>query len=291
MGETKSRAVASEPLDRYLSNCAFARRMRAPRRAIQPRPEAAALSECLMKERMRSAVIVGPAGCGKTDLALAAMAKDKGRAWVELSVAALLGGTEYRGQFEERAMGLLKAIADERRISGTETVLFVDECHMLWGAGRLKGGCVDMVNILKPFLADGTVTLVGATTPKEFASTVALDPAFMRRVTPIALGEPPEAVTVRACSQFCAGDVPDRLIKEMVRKSAGISYWSANPDRSIECLDRAMAKSRARGTGRAGTTAADMDAALADMGAAFSLAEEFLKSGGEGAETGGKERR
>ena len=99
---------------------------------------------------------------------------------IELSMGSLLAGTKYRGTFEER----LKDIIREAR-ENPGVVLFIDEIHTLVGAGRTEGGSLDAANILKPALARGEITVIGATTVAEYRKHFEADSALDRRFQPI----------------------------------------------------------------------------------------------------------
>ncbi|MCK4451856.1 MAG: ATP-dependent Clp protease ATP-binding subunit, partial [Anaerolineae bacterium] len=104
---------------------------------------------------------------------------------VELPTAGLVAGTTYRGQFEERLLGLV----DEVKGAGN-VILFIDEIHTILRAGAVEGGSLDAGNILKPALARGDLRVIGATTPDEYRQYIAQDAALERRFQPVWVGEP-----------------------------------------------------------------------------------------------------
>jgi ATP-dependent Clp protease ATP-binding subunit ClpC len=103
---------------------------------------------------------------------------------IELSLAAMLSGTKYRGDFEERVDSLLRAASADPNV-----VLFIDELHTVVGAGATAGG-VDAANLLKPALARGDLRCIGATTPEEYRERIEKDPALSRRFQPVRVEEP-----------------------------------------------------------------------------------------------------
>jgi len=152
------------------------------------------LIKVLMMPTKNNPVLVGEAGVGKTAVveALAeriAHGRDRrflpGRRLVELSMAEMVAGTKYRGEFEER----LTRVIEEVR-SHPEVILFIDEFHTVAGAGRAEGAPMDAGNIMKPALARGELRCIGATTIKEYRHSVEKDPALERRFQPIQVAEP-----------------------------------------------------------------------------------------------------
>lgn len=163
---------------------------------------------------------------------------------VMLDVGSLVAGTMYRGQFEER----MKRVIDE--IRKTETILFIDELHMLVGAGA-AGTSVDAANILKPALARGELQCVGATTMEEYRKRIESDPALERRLQPVLVEEPTIEETIEilhgirsryedyhrvvitdeavlAAANLAARYVPDRFL----------------PDKAIDLIDEAASRVR-----------------------------------------------
>ena len=150
--------------------------------------------EILSRRTKNNPVLVGEAGVGKTAIveglaqAITAGAVPEqlvGKRVVSLDLAAMLAGTRYRGDFEER---LTKTIDEVATLEGS-VILFIDEVHTVVGAGGGGEGAMDAGNILKPRLARGDLHLVGATTLKEYR-TIEKDPALERRFQPVKVGEP-----------------------------------------------------------------------------------------------------
>ncbi|HEY2937277.1 MAG TPA: Clp protease N-terminal domain-containing protein, partial [Gaiellaceae bacterium] len=156
--------------------------------------------QVLSRRTKNNPVLIGDPGVGKTaiveGLAQRIVAGDvpeglKGkRAWA-LDIGALLAGSKYRGEFEER----LKAVLKEIQSSEGQIILFIDELHTIVGAGAAEGA-VDAGNLLKPMLARGELRCVGATTLDEYRKHVEKDAALERRFQPIFVGEPSVADTI-----------------------------------------------------------------------------------------------
>ncbi len=228
----------------------------------------------LQRRRKNNPIYVGDPGVGKTAL-VEGLARKIARGEVpapfaearvfRLDLGALLAGTRYRGDFENRLKAVLAALAELDR-----PILFVDEIHTLVGAGAAGGGTMDASNLLKPALADGKLRVIGATTWEEFRQTFERDQALARRFQKVEVNEPSEAETVR----IFAG------LQERYEEHHGVKYGKAAvktaaalagrylrdrklPDKAIDLLDEAGSAVALRGGKKVGV--ADVEAVLAAM--------------------------
>lgn len=208
--------------------------------------------EILSRRNKNNPVLIGEAGVGKTAIAegLALKiaqgqvpAKMLGKTVYVLDVASLVAGTGIRGQFEEK----MKAIIEELR-SRSDIILFIDEIHLLVGAGKAEGGSMDAGNILKPALARGEMQVIGATTLKEYRQ-IEKDSALERRFQPVTVDEPSteEAVTilqglVDKYEQFHNVRYSEEAVKACVTLSQRYIQDRFLPDKAIDLLDQAGAK-------------------------------------------------
>jgi ATP-dependent Clp protease ATP-binding subunit ClpB len=158
------------------------------------------LIQVLSRRTKNNPVLIGDPGVGKTaiveGLAQRIVAGDvpeslKGKRVWALDIGALLAGSKYRGEFEER----LKAVLNEIKTAAGEIVLFIDELHTIVGAGAAEGA-VDAANMLKPMLARGELRAVGATTLDEYRKHIEKDAALERRFQPVFVGQPSVADTI-----------------------------------------------------------------------------------------------
>ena len=212
----------------------------------------------LMKTQKGNAVITGPAGAGKTALVeLFARAIDKGLVpehlrnaiLFEVSLSKLLAGTMYRGQFEERLDKLLNELK-----ANPQAILFIDEMHLLWGAGRTSESAMDASNILKPFLARGEIRMIGATTTADYHRYIARDSALERRFEVLPL-EPPSgellqnlvASMAESIRQKTGIQIAEQAVSAVVDLTDRYLPQRSQPDKAINLLDLAAAKARMAG--------------------------------------------
>jgi ATP-dependent Clp protease ATP-binding subunit ClpC len=214
--------------------------------------------EILSRRTKNNPVLVGEAGVGKTaiveGLAQAIVAgavpeQLRDKRVVSLDLPAMLAGTRYRGDFEER---LTKTMDEVSGLSG-ELILFIDEVHTVVGAGGGGGdGSMDAGNILKPRLARGDLHLVGATTLKEYR-VVEKDPALERRFQPVRVGEPTleDAVLILrglrpAYEEHHGVSFTDDALRAAVELSDRYLSERVLPDKAIDLIDQAGARLRLR---------------------------------------------
>jgi len=211
--------------------------------------------QILMRRTKNNPVIVGEAGVGKTAIAegLAQKIVDgdvpvmlKGRKVIALDMGALVAGSKFRGEFEER----LKAVMDEIKRAQGEIILFIDELHTVVGAGAAEGA-IDASNMLKPALARGELHAVGATTPDEYRERIEKDAALERRFQPVWVEEPDEATAVEMLrgvrpryEAHHKVKITDEALEGAVRLSHRYIPDRHLPDKAIDLIDEAAAKLR-----------------------------------------------
>jgi ATP-dependent Clp protease ATP-binding subunit ClpB len=211
--------------------------------------------QVLSRRTKNNPVLIGDPGVGKTaiaeGLAQRIVAGDvpeglKGKRVWALDIGALLAGSKYRGEFEER----LKAVLNEIKGSEGEIVLFIDELHTIVGAGAAEGA-VDAANMLKPMLARGELRAIGATTLDEYRKHIEKDAALERRFQPIFVGEPSVADTIavlRGLKERYEAHHGVRIRDAALVAAAVLSdrYISDRflPDKAIDLVDEAASRLR-----------------------------------------------
>ncbi len=211
--------------------------------------------QILTRRTKNNPVIVGEAGVGKTAIAeglAQKIAEDdvpdslKGRKVVALDMGALVAGSKFRGEFEER----LKAVMDEVKESKKEVILFIDEIHTVVGAGAAEGS-IDASNMLKPALAHGELQCVGATTIDEYRKHIEKDKALERRFQPVFIEEPSIEDTIEILKGLRPRYEAHHKIKitdEALDAAAKLSQrYIADrhlPDKAIDLIDEAASKLR-----------------------------------------------
>jgi ATP-dependent Clp protease ATP-binding subunit ClpB len=209
--------------------------------------------QVLSRRTKNNPVLIGEPGVGKTavveGLAQRIVAGDvpdslRGKRVVALDLGAMVAGSKYRGEFEDR----LKAVLDEIRSAEGEIIVFIDEMHTLVGAGRAEGS-MDAANMLKPMLARGELRCVGATTLDEYRKHVEKDPALERRFQQVYVGEPSVEDTI----SILRGLKERYEIHHGVRITDGALVAAARlgaryiadrflPDKAIDLMDEAASR-------------------------------------------------
>lgn len=211
--------------------------------------------QILTRRTKNNPVIVGDAGVGKTaiaeGLAQKIVADDvpnslKDRRVVALDMGALVAGSKFRGEFEER----LKAVMDEVRQSKGEVILFIDEIHTVVGAGAAEGS-IDASNMLKPALAHGELQTVGATTLDEYRKYIEKDKALERRLQPVFIGEPSVESTIEMLHGLRPRyeahhkiKITDAALEAAAKLSQRYISDRHLPDKAIDLIDEAASKLR-----------------------------------------------
>ena len=211
--------------------------------------------QILCRRRKNNPLLVGEAGVGKTAIAegLAKKIVDKDIPSVlenmtiySLDLGALIAGTKYRGDFEQRLKTVIKQLGEQK-----DSILFIDEIHTIIGAGSASGGTLDASNILKPALARGNIKCIGATTYQEFRSVFEKDHALTRRFQKIDVEEPTVKNTIEILKGLKTHFESHHNVKftnNALISAAELSAKFLNdrrlPDKAIDIIDEAGAAQR-----------------------------------------------
>lgn len=218
--------------------------------------------QILCRRRKNNPLFVGEPGVGKTAIAegLALMIHQgktpavlkNAEVW-SLDMGALLAGTKYRGEFEQRLKAVISALIDKK-----DAILFIDEIHTIVGAGAVSGGTMDASNILKPAIASGKLRCIGSTTYAEYKAAFERDRALARRFQKIEIGEPSIEETIeilRGLKSYYEEHHNVQFSEEALRLAAELSAKYIHdkhlPDKAIDVLDEAGARVRMMSGGQA----------------------------------------
>lgn len=210
--------------------------------------------QILLRRTKNNPILIGDPGVGKTAIieGLAQRIVDgkvpfvmKEKTIVSLDLASMIAGTKYRGDFEDRLKKLFVEL--EQR---DDVVLFIDEFHMVLGAGASEGS-MDAANILKPILAKGDIQIIGATTIDEYRKHVEKDQALTRRMQPVHVEEPNKDDTIKIIEglkdkyeDHHKVEITDEAIKAAVDLSQRYIQDRFLPDKAIDVIDEACSKER-----------------------------------------------
>ena len=269
-------ATSRDPLAAYTMNLTARARAGELDPLIGRLSELERTMEILCRRRKNNPVFVGDAGVGKTALAegLATRLMDddvpellKGAEVFSLDSAALLAGTRFRGDFEERFKAVINALG--RR---PMPILFIDEIHSTVGAGATTGGTMDLATLIKPILTTGQLRVVGSTTHEEFKH-IEKDRALARRLQKITIDEPSIPETVRILEGLRSRYESHHGVKftdEALDTSARLAARHLRdyklPDSAIDVLDEAGARVRLQQARKARAAGADDGDAVIDVG-------------------------
>ncbi len=261
--ELKTPETASDPqsqshfkvLEKYTVNLTELARNKKVDPVIGRERELRRLMEVLSRRTKNNPILIGEPGTGKTaiaeGLAQLIVSRDvpeplKNKEVLSLDIGSLVAGTKFRGEFEER----LKAVLKEIKSAQGKYIIFVDEVHILVGAGAAEGS-IDASNMLKPVLARGELHAIGATTLKEYKRYIERDPAFERRFQPIFVEEPnrEDAIAIlRGLKEkyevHHGVRITDAAIIAAVDLSTRYITERFLPDKAIDLMDEAAASLR-----------------------------------------------
>ncbi|MFR9801079.1 ATP-dependent Clp protease ATP-binding subunit [Pseudonocardia sp. RS010] len=260
-GPDRPRRASTRRLDRYGRDLTAEARAGRLDPVIGRDAEIDQVVEVLARRTKNNPVLVGEPGTGKTAIVEGLAARvAAGRVpvtlrdvrVVALDLAGMVAGTKYRGEFEER----LTAVIGEITAAGRSLVVFVDELHLVVGAGSAQDQAMDAASILKPALARGDLQLVGATTPEDHRRHIERDAALERRFEIVRVPEP----TPEATAEILRGLRPryeehhrvritDAAIEAAVALSVRYLRDKHLPDKAVDLIDRAAARCGLRGTG------------------------------------------
>ena len=253
--ETEAEATPNGALDNYALNLNAQVAAGKIDPLIGRGPELERVVQTLCRRRKNNPLLVGEAGVGKT-----AIAEGLARRIVEkdipdvlanatvysLDMGALLAGTKYRGDFEQRLKAVIKQLAEN-----PDAILFIDEIHTLIGAGAASGGSMDASNLLKPALSNGTLKCIGATTYQEYRGVFEKDHALTRRFQKIDVMEPSVAETIEILKGLKSRFEAHHKVKyasSALTTAAELSAKYINdrhlPDKAIDVIDEAGAAQR-----------------------------------------------
>jgi ATP-dependent Clp protease ATP-binding subunit ClpA len=231
--------------------------------------------QILARRKKNNPLLVGDSGVGKTAIAEGLALKIQrhevpraleGSTVYALDMGALLAGTRYRGDFEERIKGVIKALQKLDK-----AILFIDEIHTIVGAGATSGGSMDASNLLKPALASGRLRCIGSTTFQEFRSHFEKDRALSRRFQRVEVNEPSVEDTVKILEglrkqyeEFHGVTYEEAALRAAAELSAKYLHDRRLPDKAIDLVDESGAAKKLAASDAAVTAAAEATGPAAD---------------------------
>ncbi|MEF3191286.1 MAG: AAA family ATPase [Campylobacterales bacterium] len=234
------------------------------------------LMQILCRRRKNNPLMVGEPGVGKTAVAegLALLLAEgkvppilEGYRLFSLDMGGLVAGTKYRGEFEKRLKGVLSEL---EKID--KAILFIDEIHMIVGAGAVSGGSMDASNLLKPALAAGKLRCIGATTHQEYKNFIERDKALLRRFQRVDIGEPDQETAIKILKglkgyyeRYHGVKFSDKAIVAAVDLSVKYLPEKHLPDKAIDLLDETAAATHLMARKRHRIEAADIEETLSKI--------------------------
>jgi ATP-dependent Clp protease ATP-binding subunit ClpA len=255
--EVETRIVNTTQIDRILNQFCTNLSLKAKQRKLDPvigrDDEIEKIQLVLARRNKANVLMVGDPGVGKTAIAEGIARKIhegkvpkfiKDHQVYTLDISALLAGSKYRGDFEERVKAVLAALEKKGKI-----ILFIDEAHMMNGAGAANGSSNDMANMLKPILTKGVLKLIASTTWEEYRKHFESDRALMRRFQRVTIEEPTPDMAVKILKglkkyyeQHHNVKISDAAIEQAVKLSVKYMADKKLPDKAIDIIDCACAR-------------------------------------------------
>ena len=227
--------------------------------------------QTLQKYFKSNAVLLGEPGVGKTSIVVKMVhdildetcpAVFKGFTVLSLDVASSVAGTMYRGQAEQRFSALVDFLENQPNV-----ILFIDEIHLINGAGACREGEVDLANTLKPILAGGKVRVIGATTRDEYEKYFSRDGALKRRFRPVYVKEPKMKEvypmlkkSIETLSNYHGVSITEEMVDFITLNAACFDNETCNPDRTKDLIDLSMVAAK-----QVGKTEVDKEAVLVNF--------------------------
>tara|TARA_R110000772_G_scaffold83055_1_gene175844 strand:- start:5803 stop:8397 length:2595 start_codon:yes stop_codon:yes gene_type:complete len=213
------------------------------------------ITETLLQKNKPNPILIGESGVGKTAI-VEGFAKNlqssnsilKNATIFELNLSGMIAGTKYRGEFEKRIEGVINEVK-QRQEAGQNIILFIDEIHMIVGAGKVDGGNIDGGNMLKTALSKGEIKCIGATTPKEYKQSIEKDSALARRFIKVIVDEPSEKETIEILMKAKGSFEEHHNVEFSKEVIESIVVWSEKfisdenfPDKAFSILDNVGAR-------------------------------------------------
>ena len=216
------------------------------------------IMEILLRKNKNNPILIGEAGVGKTAIVeeIARRIEEnkvpdklKDKKIISIDMASMLSNTKYRGEFETRLNNIIKEIKKKNNI-----ILFIDEIHTIVKTGGGEGS-IDAANILKPYLANDKIKIIGATTTMEYERFIAPDKALSRRFQSVMIVEPNEEETTqillgvkKSYEDYHNVKISDELIRKTVKLASKYIYSNHNPDKSLDLLDTVLSRVNMKST-------------------------------------------
>ena len=220
--------------------------------------ELSLMLETLLRKQKNNPLLIGKAGVGKTALVEELARRIKyhevpeeleGMEIISLEMGSLVAGTKYRGEFEEKLNKIIKEVMSEKNI-----ILFIDEIHSMVNAGGAEGA-ISASDILKPYLARGSIKVIGATTLEEYHEFLEHDKALDRRFERILIEEPTKSEMKKILTQIVPSyeshydlAITEENIDDIIELSDKYLFQKNNPDKSIDLLDSVCARIKRKNT-------------------------------------------